>query len=110
MTFNSMPFVLFFAVVVPVYFLLPARIRWCLLLPSSYFFYICWRPEYALLLLITTWVDYSCGIQIGQSRSLSRKRVFLLISICTDLGILFTFKYLKPDSPFDLCDRVSVAP
>ena len=39
MTFTSPEFVIFFAIFVPLYFLIPQRFRWVLLLIASYFFY-----------------------------------------------------------------------
>jgi alginate O-acetyltransferase complex protein AlgI len=95
MTFNSMLFAVFFAAVVPAYFLTPHRFRWCLLLPASYFFYMCWRPEYGILILFTTTVDYCCGLQIERSTSHRQRKLYLVISIVADLGVLFTFKYFN---------------
>jgi len=95
MTFNSMLFAVFFAVVVPVYFLTPPRLRWCLLLPASYFFYMCWRPEYGVLILITTTVDYLCALRIARSDRPRIRKLLLTVSVVADLGMLFSFKYFN---------------
>ena len=47
MLFNSIPFVLFFLVVVVLYYLSPQRFRWVILLAASYLFYMSWQPSVA---------------------------------------------------------------
>ncbi|MBN1646307.1 MBOAT family protein [Candidatus Woesearchaeota archaeon] len=95
MLFNSIQFLIFFPIVVLVYFLLPHRFRWILLLISSYYFYMSWKAEYIILIIISTLVDYTAGLQIHKSKSHSRKKYFLLLSILTNLGLLFAFKYFN---------------
>ena len=46
MLFNSFEFLTFFPLVVALYFALPPRFRWMLLLVSSSYFYACWKLEY----------------------------------------------------------------
>ena len=59
MVFNSIEFLYFFAVVLFVYFALPPqKPRNLFLLGASYFFYMWWRPDYAILMLITTSIGY----------------------------------------------------
>ena len=52
-----------------------------------------WKPEYAILLLISTVIDYAAGIQITKSTTQIRKKIFLWISIISNFGMLFAFKY-----------------
>ncbi|MEO9964294.1 MAG: MBOAT family O-acyltransferase [Reichenbachiella sp.] len=52
-----------------------------------------WKVEYVLLIIASTLVDYYAGLQIYQSRDHSRKKKFLLLSLCINLGLLFFFKY-----------------
>ncbi len=54
---------------------------------------MCWRPEYALLLVFSTFVDYYCAIGIYRSQRLRLRRFYLLLSLLSNLGILFFFKY-----------------
>lgn len=65
MLFNSVEFIFFLLPVILFYYLVPARYRWILLLAASYFFYMSWHPEYGLLLLFSTLVDYYAGIRMG---------------------------------------------
>jgi alginate O-acetyltransferase complex protein AlgI len=93
MLFDSLAFLVFFPVVVILYFSLKQEHRWILLLIVSYYFYMSWRAEYILLIIISTLVNYVAGMQIHASRTRSRKRWFLLMSLIVNLGLLFTFKY-----------------
>jgi D-alanyl-lipoteichoic acid acyltransferase DltB (MBOAT superfamily) len=92
MPFNSAPFLIFFVVVTGLYFLLPHRVRWVLLLAASCYFYI--KPVYILILAFTIAVDYVAGIAIEKAPQPWRK-LYLLASICANLGVLVVFKYYK---------------
>lgn len=94
MLFNSLEFLVFFAVVAPLHFLLPHRFRWALLLAASYYFYMAWKPVYILLIVVSTVIDYIAGRAIGRSTDPSVRLRFLLLSFACNLGLLFSFKYL----------------
>ena len=53
MLFNSLEFCVFFPIVVFLYLILPARVRYIWLLIASYYFYMSWNPVYALLIKVT---------------------------------------------------------
>lgn len=93
MFFNSFQFVIFLPLVVFLYYLLHPRYRWILLLISSYYFYMCWNPAYIILIVISTLIDYFSGLQIAKYKEKRIKRLFLLLSLFSNLGILFFFKY-----------------
>ena len=95
MQFNSFQFIIFFVFVIGFYYSISYRYRWILLLLSSYYFYMCWKPEYIFLILFSTIIDYYCGLKMGLCQNKSKKKPYLLISIITNLGILFSFKYLN---------------
>lgn len=95
MLFNSLQYALFLPVVVLVYFLLAFRFRWAWLLAASYFFYMCWHPYYLALILVSTIIDYAAALFIQSARSAARKRLFLCMSLASNLGLLFTFKYFN---------------
>jgi len=80
--------------VVALYFALPHRYRWMLLLGASYYFYMCWRPEYLVLILCSTIIDYWAGLKMGRRGTKDARRPFLVLSLLVNLGLLFTFKYL----------------
>ncbi len=95
MLFNSIQFVIFLPIVVFLYFILPHKYRIYFLLAASYYFYMCWKPEYIFLIMGSTIIDYYAGIQIEKSQTKKRKKRFLILSIITNLGILFSFKYFN---------------
>jgi D-alanyl-lipoteichoic acid acyltransferase DltB (MBOAT superfamily) len=93
MLFNSLHFLIFFPLVVIGYFLIPKRYRWTLLLAASYYFYMSWKPAYLLLILFSTLVDYFAAIKMEESTQPKRRRLFLWMSLGSNLGLLFLFKY-----------------
>ncbi|MEZ5014526.1 MAG: MBOAT family O-acyltransferase [Chitinophagales bacterium] len=95
MIFNSFNFLVFLPLVVWFYFLIPYKWRWVFLLCASYYFYMCWKAEYAFLILFTTSVDYFCANKMVQFDDKRKRKPYLLISLISNLGILFLFKYLN---------------
>ena len=94
MSFNSGVFLVFLPAVTAVYWLLPHGGRKYWLLAASYFFYMYANPALILLLLASTAVDYCCGRGIERFRGRrAAMRLLLLVSVCVNLGLLFTFKY-----------------
>ncbi len=95
MLFNSFEFLIFFPIVVAIYFAIPHRFRWILLLIASYYFYMYWKPEYIILIITSTLIDYYAGLQMGKSDDKNKRKKFLLLSIIANLGLLFVFKYFN---------------
>lgn len=92
MIFNSFQFLIFFAVVTTLYFILDHRWRWSLLLISSCYFYMAFVPIYILILAFTIVVDYLAGIYIESASGRTRK-LYLVCSLIANIGILAVFKY-----------------
>ena len=95
MLFNSFEFLVFFPIVVAAYFALPQKFRWLLLLLASYSFYMCCDYRYIVLIVISTVVDYSTGILLYRSNRKGIRKLLLLASLITNLGLLFFFKYFN---------------
>ncbi len=95
MLFNSMQFVVFFVLITTVYFAIPHRYRWILLLAGSYYFYMCWNPKYIVLIVASTIVDYFAGKMMSREEEQRRRRKYLLLSLFANLSLLFTFKYFN---------------
>ena len=96
MLFNSLSFLFFFPIVCIVFFCIPVtqlKLRNLFLLFSSYYFYMCWEPTYALLLFISTIVTYLAALGIGHYQEKKKKKLCLVSSIVINLSILFLFKY-----------------
>src|SRR5258706_3062666 len=93
MLFNSLTFVVFFAIVLSLYWSLQSwNARKNVLLIASYIFYGAWNPPFALLLFATTALDFYLGAQIARAAP-SSKRVWLIISLAVNLSMLGFFKY-----------------
>lgn len=95
MFFNSLHYVLFLPLVVAFYFFIPARRRWVFLLAASYYFYMCWKMEYIVLIAASTLVDYFAGLRMGQTKDRGKRKRYLVLSLISNLGILFAFKYFN---------------
>ncbi|MCP4872814.1 MAG: MBOAT family protein [Proteobacteria bacterium] len=110
MLFNSLQFLVFFPVVLGLYFSIPPKRRWILLLAASYYFYACWKAEYLVLILASTAVDYTVALRMGREETKEDRRKWLWLSLATNLGLLFTFKYFNfaNDSVRALLDSMGV--
>ncbi len=92
MLFNSLEFLFFFpAVFVHYYFLRQSQRLWMLLIASC-IFYMVYRPEYILIILLTIIIDYFAAFQI-QKHAGSKRKQWLLASIIANVSILVFFKY-----------------
>ena len=92
MLFNSIQFLIFFPIVTILYFVLPHRFRWFLLLAASCYFYMVFKPVYILILGFTIVIDYFAGIFIEKSQGKQRK-FYLIMSLVANIGVLAIFKY-----------------
>ncbi len=92
MLFNSVEFVLFFIIIVFLYFTLPHKYRWFLLLTGSCYFYMAFIPVYILILGFTIVVDYWAGIFLEKIEG-KNKKLFLIASLIANIGVLAVFKY-----------------
>lgn len=94
MLFNSFSFLVFLQVVFFGYYALPHRFRTLFLLLASCYFYISFVPKYLLILFFVITVDYFLAFLI-QDHQGKKRTLFLLLSILTNLGVLFFFKYFN---------------
>lgn len=94
MLFNSLAFLIFFPLTTLIYFLIPYRFRWLWLLLISAYFYMSFVPVYILILVVTIVIDFFSGRFIERSVGRSKK-MFLFLSIFTNAGMLFFFKYFN---------------
>lgn len=92
MLFNSFEFLIFFPIVTTLYYILPFKYRWMLLLLASCIFYMFFIPIYILILLVTISIDYYAALLISKSNP-KKKKLYLVISIISTCLVLFIFKY-----------------
>jgi alginate O-acetyltransferase complex protein AlgI len=95
MNFTSIDFLLFLSVVFPAFFLTQQRFRNYVILAASCFFYGFWSVKYLFLLLAVMAVDYVVAIQIAANERPATRKGWLLVSLISNLGILFFFKYFN---------------
>lgn len=93
MLFNSIEFFVFFVIVFGLYWVSNHRWQNRILLVASYFFYSCWDWRFLSLILLTTVVDYWCGLAIESAASARGKKKYILISVISNLLGLGVFKY-----------------
>ena len=95
MVFNSLHFVVFFAVVYAVYRVLPHRAQNLMLLAASYYFYAAWDWRFLGLLIAQTVLDFTVARLIHATPDRARRRWWLLLSLVFNLGMLGFFKYFN---------------
>ncbi len=93
MLFNSFSFLAFLTVQAVIYYALPRRIRWGLLLVASLYFYAAFRVDYVLLLVGVTSAAYLAGKAIAASVDRRRRRLVFGAGVGAVLGALVIFKY-----------------
>ena len=93
MLFNSVKYIIFIAVAVTLYYLLPKKVRNIFLLVTSYVFYMWAIPQYGVLVLFTTGLSYFAARLIDKTEKAKTRKTFLVISILLCISFLVVFKY-----------------
>lgn len=94
MVFSSITFLVYFLpLLLLVYFLSPDKIKNYVLLLASIFFYSWGAPRFVFVILVTTTLDFYLVKIMSDSSSKKRRKLFLVISLCLNLGLLLYFKY-----------------
>lgn len=95
MLFSSLVFLFaFLPVVILLYYLIPSRVyRNIILLVFSLLFYAWGEPTYVLLMIIEIILNYILAKLIDKNDKLSIKRIYLILTIVIDVGLLGFYKY-----------------
>lgn len=96
MLFNSIPFFVFLLVVFLLFWTIRPKnpkIGKLILLISSYVFYGWWDWRFLILIIISSAADFVIGKVLFLQKSCSNRKILLGLSIFTNIGILFFFKY-----------------
>ena len=64
MLFNSLTFLIFLIIVLSLYYILPYKYRWYLLLIGSCIFYMAWRIEFIFLILFSSFFNFYIGLLV----------------------------------------------
>jgi D-alanyl-lipoteichoic acid acyltransferase DltB (MBOAT superfamily) len=93
-SFASLEFFVFLAIVLPIYYALTQRWQNRFLLVAGYFFYGWWDWRFLGLIGLSTICDYLVGLGLARLGPVDRRRRWLLVaSLSLNLGFLGTFKY-----------------
>ncbi len=96
MLFNSFIFFIFLGIVLPIFYLLPNKSsKNIFLLFASYFFYGYWDWRFCSLLAISTIIDFWVGKTLFKTQNNHKRKLLLIISLISNLGILGFFKYFN---------------
>lgn len=95
MNFNSWQFLIFLPVVVALFWILPHKARWAMLLIASYIFYMSWNVWLIGLIMVTTLTAYLAANGIEKTANIKLKKLWLAIALIICLGLLVFFKYIN---------------
>ena len=94
MVFSSITFLFYFLpIVLAIYYIVPNKLKNMVLLIASIAFYFYGEPKYLLLMIFSILSTYIFGLLMDKYKKYSK--IFLILSICTTVGLLVYFKYIN---------------
>ncbi|MCW3786233.1 MBOAT family O-acyltransferase [Plebeiibacterium sediminum] len=96
MLFNSIEFAIFLPIIFVIYWFVVNRnlkVQNLLLLLSSYIFYGWWDWRFLSLIIFSSIIDFTVGLQLGRAKKELNRKWLLFISIFINIGLLGFFKY-----------------
>jgi len=97
MLFNSFIFALFFSIVFLIYWVVSGKrlfLQNLVLLIAGFVFYGWWDWNFLFLLAGSILFNYTIGLLINQGKSRNTRKLFLLIGLMGNIGVLLIYKYL----------------
>jgi alginate O-acetyltransferase complex protein AlgI len=91
--FDSLAYLLLLLVTLIGFYGLRARGRLVVVIAASLVFYGTWSVTFLGLIVLSSVVDYVCGLALGVAAEARRRKLILLTSVVINLGILGYFKY-----------------
>jgi alginate O-acetyltransferase complex protein AlgI len=98
MLFNSIDFAIFLPIVFLLYWFVfnkNLRVQNFFLVVASYVFYGWWDWRFLSLLLFSSLVDYLVGMRLLKEDAPAKRKFWLWVSICVNLGFLGFFQILQ---------------
>lgn len=92
--FNSLQFAIFLPIVFIIYWIIPIKIRWLILLVASYYFYMSWNAKYIFILVLTTIISFFSALLLEKADTEKKRKIILASSLICCLAFLFIFKYI----------------
>ena len=96
MFFNSIDFAIFLPIVFILYWFVVnknLKLQNSLIVFASYVFYGWWDWRFLSLIVFSTIIDYTIGVQLSNTGENKKRKVLLCTSIIVNLGFLGFFKY-----------------
>ena len=95
MVFSSISFLFYFLpVLLLCYYLAPKRLKNLVMIIGSLVFFAWGEIRFIPVMLLLSVEDYVCGRLMEKNReNEKRRRLYMLISVCSNLGVLVFFKY-----------------
>ena len=93
--FTSLVFAVFYVIVFALYWLFDTRGQNRLIVAAGLVFYGWWDWRFAVLLMMTTGIDYWVGLELEREQRDGRRRAWVALSLVTNLGVLGFFKYFN---------------
>jgi alginate O-acetyltransferase complex protein AlgI len=95
MSFSTLTFCVFLALVFGLHWTIPERGRNLLLVLASYFFYGWWDPRFCWLMLASSLLDFGAALVIDRSTRPGVRRAALVAAMTGNLALLGFFKYFN---------------
>jgi len=98
MLFNSIDFAIFLPIVFILYWFVTnkdLKLQNILIVLASYVFYGWWDWRFLSLIIFSTFVDYTVGLQLSKEKVKTKRKILLWTSIFVNLGFLGFFKYFN---------------
>ena len=100
MSFTSLSFIIFMAVLVIVYYIIPKKLQWILLLIASCGFYIYGGGKTILYLLFVAGTTYCAGLILSKlnedkKANIKKRKLVVLLLCLINFGLLYIVKYLS---------------
>ena len=94
MVFSSITFLFYFLpIVLIIYYLIPNKYKNIVLLISSFIFYFYGEPKNIYIMILSILATYIFGILIDKYKKTKYSKIFLILSIFINIGLLIYFKY-----------------
>jgi D-alanyl-lipoteichoic acid acyltransferase DltB (MBOAT superfamily) len=111
MLFNTLPFAIFFIVVILLFWGIPMKMRTLYLLVASYAFYAFWDWRFLALIFLISFTNFHIVRLLNSKAGNARKRLLVFI-VSLNLVTLAVFKYLDffADSLSNLLGKIGFEP
>lgn len=95
-TFTSFYFLCFYVCVLILYYIVPKKVQWCVLLVSSIAYYLLSGNGILILYPVVACLDAYLGIRVmAGTEEIKKKRIALFGVAFVQIGILFVLKYVN---------------